>query len=121
VLEHLAQSIEMSIDGYPQLEPAWFRASVGPLAFRLFDRRGRMRHRLDAPIPGAAALNLQAQSIEPAASRLREAMSRFEKHTGPLAPHFAYGALDKAAFARAHALHIANHQDWIVIDDDARG
>ena len=40
--------------------------------------------------------------------------SRFEAHRGALQPHFAYGALNRADYARAHAMHIANHQDEIV-------
>ncbi|MDO8768021.1 MAG: DUF1569 domain-containing protein, partial [Burkholderiaceae bacterium] len=30
-------------------------------------------------------------------------------------PHFAYGALSRADFALAHAFHIANHQNEIVV------
>ena len=48
------------------------------------------------------------------AARLRAAIARFQAHAGPLRPHFAYGTLDKVDYARAHALHIANHQDEIV-------
>lgn len=110
VLAHLAQSIEMSLTGFPQPRPAWFRATVGPLALAAFRRRGAMRHPLDAPIPGAPALP-QDGDWRSAALRLRSAIEAFEAHTGPLAPHFAYGALDKAAYGQAHALHIANHRE----------
>jgi len=110
VLTHLAQSIEMSLTGYPQPKPAWFRATVGPLALAVFRRRGAMRHPLDAPIPGAPALP-QDGEWRAAAARLRAAITAFEAHTGLLAPHFAYGAMDKTAYAEAHALHIANHRE----------
>jgi len=53
VLHHFAQSVEYSMIGLPQLKPTWFRLSVGPMAFAVFARRGRMSHGLDAPIPGA--------------------------------------------------------------------
>ncbi|HWH82676.1 MAG TPA: DUF1569 domain-containing protein, partial [Burkholderiaceae bacterium] len=33
VLHHFAQSVEFSLDGFPQLKPAWFRATLGRLAF----------------------------------------------------------------------------------------
>ena len=33
----------------------------------------------------------------------------FDAHTGALAPHFAYGALDKPDYLRAHLMHLANH------------
>ncbi|MFY9514315.1 MAG: DUF1569 domain-containing protein, partial [Rubrivivax sp.] len=56
VLNHLAQSIEYSISGFPALKPAWFQATLGRTAFAVFDARGRMSHSLRAPIPGAPAL-----------------------------------------------------------------
>lgn len=114
VLEHLAQSIEMSMDGFPQPRSAAFQHTLGAAAFAVFSWRGRMSHGLAEPIPGAPALRIDA-TLPDAAARLREAIERFERHQGPLAPHFAYGALDKARFAQAHCLHIANHQDEIVL------
>ena len=77
VFNHCAQSIEYSISGYPQLKPAWFRSSVGPMAFSVFAARGAMRHPLDEVIPGAAALDApatQAQALE----RLQRAFERRE-------------------------------------------
>lgn len=114
VLEHLAQSIEMSMDGFPQPRSAVFQNTLGAAAFAVFRWRGRMSHGLADPIPGAPALRMDA-ALPDAAARLRAAIARFERHQGPLAPHFAYGALDKAQFAQAHVLHIANHQDEIVL------
>jgi hypothetical protein len=37
----------------------------------------------------------------------------FEAHAGPLAPHFAYGELDKAQYTRAHLMHLANHAERV--------
>ncbi len=114
VLEHLAQSIEMSLDGYPQPRGALFQNTVGAAAFAVFQWRGRMSHGLDEPIPGAPALALPGD-LAASVGRLHAAIARFEGHGGALAPHFAYGRLDKAQYARAHAFHIANHQDEIVL------
>lgn len=113
VLDHLAQSIEMSLDGYPQQRAALFQRTLGSAAFHHFKRKGAMRHGLAEPIPGAPALRA-GDDWRPASQRLRSAIDRFSHHAGPLQPHFAYGALDKDDFARAHVLHIANHQDEIV-------
>ncbi|WP_295643526.1 DUF1569 domain-containing protein [uncultured Methylibium sp.] len=107
-LQHLAQSIEGSLAGYPQLKPAWFTRTLGSAAHALFDARGAMTHPLDEPIPGAPTLDA-ALPIEAAALRLLKAMDAFEAHAGPLAPHFAYGPLDKASYARAHQMHLAAH------------
>jgi hypothetical protein len=114
VLEHLSQSIEMSLDGFPQPKSALFQNTLGATAFAVFKWRGKMSHGLDEPIPGAAALTPQGD-WHTAAQRLRAAINRFNGHAGALKPHFAYGALSKADFALAHAFHIANHQDEFVL------
>jgi len=114
VLEHLSQSIEMSIDGFPKENSALFQRTLGAAAFGFFGWRGRMSHGLAEPIPAAPALTMSGD-WKPAAQRLRAAIARFNAHSGALRPHFAYGALDKAEFARAHTFHIANHQDEIVL------
>jgi hypothetical protein len=108
VLHHVAQSIEYSMTGFPRLKPAWFRATVGPLAFAVFRWRGRMSHPLDQAIPGAPDI-AQDLPLGPAVARLVAAFAAFERHRGALCPHFAYGALDKAAYTRAHLMHLADH------------
>jgi hypothetical protein len=114
VLDHLAQSVEMSMDGFPQPRGALFQATAGSAAFAFFRWRGRMNHGLDEPIPGAPALATGAD-WKPCAQRLRTAIARFNGHGGALKPHFAYGALAKGDFALAHSFHIANHQNEIVL------
>jgi hypothetical protein len=110
VMNHVAQSVEYSLDGFPQPKSALFQATAGTAAFALFDARGQMHHPLDQPIPGAPALPVDAPLPE-AVARLLSALDRFEAHTGALQPHFAYGALDKPAYTRAHLMHLDNHWD----------
>lgn len=107
-LVHCAQSIEYSMTGYPQPKSALFQRTVGAAAFAVFAWRGRMSHDLAEPIPGAPAL-VAATSASQAVVRLQGAIQAFAQWNGPLQPHFAYGALDKPAYERAHALHLANH------------
>ena len=114
VFEHLAQSIEFSLDGFPEPKSALFQQTAGTLAFSFFKWRGHMSHGLTEPIPGAPALT-QQEAWKPGALRLRAAIARFQSHTGPLQPHFAYGALSRTDYALAHTFHIANHQDAIVV------
>lgn len=108
VFNHCAQSVDYSMDGYPELKPAWFRHSLGPAVFDVFAARGGMRHPLDEAIPGAPALTEPAQ-LSAALERLQTAMQRFADFNGPLQPHFAYGDLDHAEYALAHVLHLYNH------------
>lgn len=107
-LAHCAQSIEYSMSGFPQPKPALFQRSIGAAAFGVFSWRGRMTHDLTEPIPGAPTLDAAGDAAA-ALARLRAALDAFAQWSGPLQPHFAYGALDKPAYARAHAMHLANH------------
>ncbi len=111
VLEHVAQSIGYSIDGFPQPKPEWFQSTAGSAAFAWFKWRTVMSHGLNEHIPGAPPLvaTTQAQGIE----TLRKAISRFNAHPGTLKPHFAYGNLSKADHAVAHVMHLDNHLDWV--------
>ena len=108
VLHHAAQSVEYSMAGFPQPKPAWFQATAGSYAFALFNARGQMSHALDEPIPGAPPL-ARGLDLAPAIDRALAALRAFDRHAGALAPHFAYGALDKLQYTRAHLMHFANH------------
>ncbi|WOB09325.1 DUF1569 domain-containing protein [Piscinibacter gummiphilus] len=113
VLHHAAQSVEYSLQGFPALKPGWFRASVGPVAATVFSARGRMSHSLTEPIPGAPDI-AQGQPLAPAVDRAIAALQAFERHTGALHPHFAYGELSKDDYRRAHLMHFANHWQEVV-------
>lgn len=106
--DHLAQSIEFSMVGYPELKSGLFRHSVGKLAFSVFQANGRMTHGLDEAIPGEV---IQQANTDPLASRNRliTALETFDAFTRPLEPHFAYGSLSKKDYALAHVMHVNNH------------
>jgi hypothetical protein len=108
VLQHLAQSIEFSMQGFPALKGQWFRSSIGSAAFAVFNARGAMSHSLDEPIPGAPALD-PSQALKTSVNRLLAAMDAFAQFNGTLLPHFAYGELTKPQYERAHLMHLANH------------
>ncbi len=108
-LEHCAQSIEFSLQGFPTPKSALFQNTLGAAAFKVFALRGRMSHNLAEPIPGAPTLNAPTPDASAALARLRKSVQDFAIHTGPLHPHFAYGTLTKAQYEQAHAMHLANH------------
>lgn len=108
VFSHLAQSIEMSMTGYPELKSAAFRHTAGPAAFFVFASAGAMRHPLTEPIPGAAAI-AEAGDVNAALDQLLQALGNFSAYQGQLAPHFAYGELDKSEYAKAHVMHVQDH------------
>lgn len=112
ILEHCAQSIEYSVLGFPEPKSALFQRTVGAAAYRVFDWRGRMSHNLSEAIPGAPNLNPTVTN-DVAMARMHAAIASF-RSARALKPHFAYGGLSKEQYARAHAMHFANH--FSVID-----
>ena len=107
-LVHCAQSIEYSMQGFPQAKSALFQHTVGAAAFALFALQGRMHHSLAEPIPGAPALTDGIDAAN-ALERVLQAIKQFQSHPGPLQPHFAYGELAKPDYEAAHAMHLAAH------------
>lgn len=108
IFSHIAQSIEYSITGFPEMKSEFFQETVGALAFAAFAKRGAMTHGLSERIPGAPAFAREGRT-EDGLAHLRRAFVEFDQHGGPLKPHFAYGALSKAEYAAAHVLHLNNH------------
>ncbi len=116
-LEHCAQSIEFSLQGFPAPKSALFQDTLGSAALGVFFLRGRMSHNLAEPIPGAPALDAPRPDASAALARLRKAVQDFATHAGPLHPHFAYGALSRAQYEQAHAMHLANHVSAFDLSD----
>lgn len=114
IFNHLAQSIEYSLTGYPQAKSALFQHTVGAAAYTAFAAAGSMTHDLAEPIPGAPAL-ADTTDANAAIERLLSAWQAFEQHPAALAPHFAYGNLDKRQYRAAHLMHIRNHLQEIHI------
>lgn len=108
VFNHMAQSIEYSMLGYPEHKSGFFKQTVGSLAFAAFSSKGRMRHNLSEPIPGAPDL-VENDNLSQTIQRFRLSLINFEQYTGALKPHFAYGELSKAQYALAHVMHFYDH------------
>lgn len=107
VLNHVAQSMEYSMTGYPQLDPPAQQA-LAKIAFEGFKAQGYMTHDLAAPVPGAPEIP-DSGPMNLAFERLRNSCSDFQNFTGALHPHFSYGDLSYEDWELAHAFHCANH------------
>lgn len=107
-LSHCAQSIEYSMQGFPQAKPRWFQVWIGKPVFGKFERQGYMRHDRNEALPAAPVIPA-SPDWQQAAQRLRQAISAFDGFQGVLQPHFAYGLLTKTQYAKAHAMHLADH------------
>ncbi len=108
ILCHCAQSIELTLSGFPSLKPPIFRKSVGPTAYWVFSSLSGTRHGLSDLIPGTKRADIDAP-LPRSIARLREAIDQFRRHDGKLKPHFAYGALSRDQLERAHAMHFSEH------------
>jgi Protein of unknown function (DUF1569) len=108
VFEHLAQSIDYSMTGFPQSKSALFQSTAGAAAFAVFQAKGAMKHGLTEVIPGAPALATNGDQ-DVALDRLLKSLAAFDAFNGTLKPHFAYGDLDKQKYTAAHAMHVFNH------------
>lgn len=108
VFVHLAQSIQYSMSGYPELKSEVFQRTAGSTAFYAFSVAGAMRHNLTEPIPGAPAV-ADDGNVHEAIDMVIAALRQFQAYRGQLQPHFAYGLLSKTEFAHAHVMHIENH------------
>ena len=112
ILAHVAQSIELSIDGYPEHKSDLFKSTIGAAAFKAFGRAGAMTHQLNEAIPGAPDLP-QGAMLNVAIARLELSIARFNAYQGQLKPHFAYGELSRRAYELAHVLHFMNHMQEV--------
>lgn len=107
-LAHCAQSLELSVRGFPTQKPAWFQKTIGRVVLGRFLKKGAMSHDTDAAIPGAPDVD-RATSLADGALRLRAAIALFQAHPGPFAPHVVYGVVDRAGYEAVHSMHVANH------------
>lgn len=116
IFSHCAQSIEFSMQGFPEHKSQVFKNTVGSLAFSAFYAKGRMHHGLNEGIPGASIIEPQGQ-VNQALVRLIKAFNDFKAFNRPLAPHFAYGELSKHEYELAHVMHLYNHLQEITVSD----
>jgi hypothetical protein len=108
IFNHLAQSIEYSMAGYPQHKSDFFKNTLGSMAFSVFSTRGEMSHSLSEVIPGAPLIK-DDEDLLLALKRLKQSLIDFENYSGELKSHFAFGQLSKEKYSYAHILHINNH------------
>lgn len=108
VFHHCSQSIEYSLSGYPENNNVLIRMTIGKVVLSKFLSQGYMSHNLTDPIPGAPTLT-EDENIQSGLSRLRKAITDFQKFTGTTAPHFVYDSVSKSDYDKIHAMHIANH------------
>jgi len=108
-IDHLAQTVEMSVRGYPLHRSRAFKRTLGAATFAILKVRGVMRsHDLTEPVPGASRFS-PSLAVHGACRRLLAALELFELSPDPLQEHFIYGRLTRDEYIVAHCLHVQAH------------
>ena len=111
---HMAQSIELSVTGYPIHYSDAFKATIGSLAFQLFSSKQASTHNTEELIPGTELISNESSLLK-AVERLISAINLFEQSL-EVQPHFAYGELSKKEYYNAHLFHINEHWQHLSFD-----
>jgi hypothetical protein len=111
VCDHLARVIELSLDGFPSRMPWPVRLVARWMMLPRILRHRQFRRRFPAPgylqPPDGAE---DRQGVE----RLRSAVERFQKHTGPLQPSPVFGALTREQWREVHLWHCEHHLSFLI-------
>jgi hypothetical protein len=105
---HCAKTIDYSIAGYPSLKPAVVRNTIGRLAIHKFLKQGYMKHDLQADVPGSPDI-VDDGTFQAGVKILFDSIEKFQTYKGELKPHLLFGTMDKEAYDKYFAMHIADH------------
>lgn len=112
VFGHIAQAVNLSIDGFPGAAPWWLRL-IGGL-FRRRVLRGPMPAGFNIPIPSAQeALTPQPVAVEAALADLRRAVARIQLDT-ERSRHPVFGELSLDEWDSLHLRHAELHMSFLV-------
>jgi hypothetical protein len=116
VCNHLAEWMRYPIDGFP---PAPFPVRVILWTMRKTAGKRMLRSILENGFkPGGptvpASVSASGGDESAAVAKLRDAVARFENHSGPLHPSPLFGDLDKATATKLQLVHCAHHLSFLV-------
>lgn len=111
ILQHLADSVNYSFDGYP-IKVNLFVQIVGRLFFK--------RRTLEGPIPAGYKLPQKGEALLPpddvppaeALANLKRALARFESGD-PAAAHPVFGRMTRDEWVNLHLNHSALHMSFV--------
>lgn len=109
VCKHLAGSINGSIDGFDLRRHRIKRALFArPLLWYTFRFGIPPGYTVDPALTPPDEVRL-----DEASTGLREAIARYQRHDGPLAPHPLFGELSRAMWDRMQCFHCAHHLRFV--------
>jgi hypothetical protein len=110
VCDHLANTMERSLDGFPSKSPLPFRVLARWVALPSILKHRQFKRRFPAPPylePPAA------QDDRGALERLRAAISRLKGHAGELQTHPVFGRLTRSQWQELHLWHCEHHLSFL--------
>ena len=110
ILNHLALTIRMSMEGFPVKFPRSVRRLFGPVGRHLCFGLGRLPEGFRAPEAYIPSPGLDAATQ---AENLRTEIERFGVFTGRLDEHPLLGHLSPSQWERFHFLHCAHHLSFV--------
>jgi len=106
ICNHLANAVQLSVEGIPFRFPWIVRAVVAPWVKGPIFRTGKMREGVKLPAKALPKPGLDARAE---AEALRAALNYYARVTEPLANHPMFGAMSRAEWDRLHCIHCAHH------------
>jgi hypothetical protein len=108
--DHLAQTVERSMDGFTSMLPAPVRWLIRWLVFQKVQRHEPLFRRVEAPKylrPG--------DSVEDRAGveRLKAALARLTAHDAPMHPSPVFGKMTNAEWREVHLWHCEHHLSFL--------
>lgn len=106
ILDHCAEGIESSMDGYKGSAPWLIRKTIGQMMKHKTFLQGFMDH---GGLNPTAPKTREEGDEKKAQERLFNAINRFKNFTGKLQLHPFFDELSREEFEKLHSYHIANH------------
>jgi hypothetical protein len=106
ICNHLANAVQLSVEGIPFRFPWITRTVVAPMIKGTMFRTGKMREGVKLPAKALPKAGLDARAE---AEALRAALNYYARVTEPLASHPMFGAISRAEWDRFHCIHCAHH------------
>lgn len=116
ICPHLADWMSFPIDGFPKPPPPirfmlWgLRITIGKMIYRKILSEGMRSGSQTMP----QTVHQPGSDSSAALEKLKQAVERFEAHTGTLYPSPLFGALNKDEALRLQLVHCAHHLSFLV-------
>ncbi len=108
--DHLAKTMDRSLDGFPELKPLPFRVLARWVALGAILKHRQSNRRFPAP---SYLLPTDAADDRAGLDRLRSAVGRLKAHAGPMHMHPVFGNVTPEQWREIHLWHSEHHLSYL--------